>query len=99
MDTDPGLDRQLKSHRETVPCLLINHESALSSTQANPEAKEVLIYAQPRQWTMRNMRLSCHEYKVRNMPGKGGGTYLTRFSDAMTEVETALPRACNSIVS
>ena len=29
----------------------------------------------------------------------GGRTYLTRFSDAMTEVETALPRACNSIVS
>lgn len=26
-------------------------------------------------------------------------TYLTRFSDAMTLVETALPRACNSMVS
>ena len=26
-------------------------------------------------------------------------TYLTRFSDAMTLVETALPRACSSIVS
>lgn len=26
-------------------------------------------------------------------------TYLTRFSEAMTLVETALPRACNSIVS
>ena len=25
--------------------------------------------------------------------------YLTRFSEAMTLVETALPRACNSIVS
>ena len=26
-------------------------------------------------------------------------TYLTRFSDAMTEVDTAFPRACNSMVS
>ena len=29
----------------------------------------------------------------------GKMTYLTRFSDAMTLVETALPRACSSMVS
>ena len=45
-----------------------------------------------------------HEYstnlaRVELRPRKGGRTYLTRFSDAITEVETALPRACNSIVS
>ena len=27
------------------------------------------------------------------------GTYLTRFSEAMTLVDTALPRACSSMVS
>ena len=29
----------------------------------------------------------------------GGETYLTRFSEAMTDVETAFPRACSSMVS